>query len=157
MKYYTKDRPSRNQTFLDMALIMAKRSTCARGQNGALIVKGSRIVSSGYNGPIKDQLHCNDQDCDINLPCTRAIHAEANAIYFAARMGIPTDEAEIFCTTAPCKKCAEAIVQAGIKKIIFSVHYTDNQGLELLGKAGVEVERLLMKNQNIDKEFPDEK
>ena len=151
MKYYTKDRPSRSQIFLEMALTMGKRSTCARAQNGALIVKGSRIISSGYNGPIKDQLHCNDHDCDINLPCTRAVHAEANAIYFAARMGIPTDEAEMFCTMAPCKKCAEAIVQAGITRVTFLSHYSDNQGLELLQKAGIEVGGLQTKINSNEK------
>jgi dCMP deaminase len=139
MEYFTANRPSRSETFMQMAFAMSERATCGRARNGALIVKDSRIVSSGYNGPVRDAPHCNSDVCDLNLPCKRAVHAEANAIYFAAKMGIATEGAEIFCTTAPCKKCAEAIIQAGIIKVIYRKFYSDDEGLSLLKEAGVDL------------------
>lgn len=76
--------------------------------------------------------------------CTIAVHAEANAIYFAARNGIRVNQSIIYCTTEPCQKCAEAIVQAGIAGCVYSQEYRIHAGIQLLLNAGTSVYRHIL-------------
>ncbi len=116
-------RISRNDLNMNMALLVSKRATCLRAEVGAIILLDGRVASTGYNGPLPNTEHCDDHVCDLSKPCTRAVHAEANAIYNAARQGIPLEGAEMFCTYRPCEKCFEAIVQSGIKKVFYLHEY----------------------------------
>jgi dCMP deaminase len=141
MESQTLIRPSREKTFLDIAEIIGKRGTCARAQVGAVIVKGKRIISTGYNGPPPDEHHCSSQTCNIELTCTRSIHAELNAILFAAKEGISIDGATLYCTYAPCAGCARAIVMVGIKRVVYYHPYKDDSGLRILKLHHIEMDR----------------
>ena len=124
----TRERISRNDLNLDIALLISRRSTCNRGQVGAVITTmAGRIISTGYNGPMKHEQHCSDV-CDLTKSCTRAVHAEANAIYNAARIGISLLGTTLYCTHRPCRKCFEAIAAAGITQVFYLNDYdTDNK------------------------------
>lgn len=133
------ERISRTELFMNIAYMISKRGTCGRLQVGCIIVKENRIISTGYNGPVKDAAHCNEFSCNVNESCTRAVHAEANAIYWAAKEGTKLKRCTIYCTHSPCEKCAEAIIQSGIKTVIYNKDFRDKLPLVVLKKAGVEV------------------
>lgn len=123
-------RATRNEMLMNMAFVVAKRGTCDRLQVGAVIARDGRVISSGYNGNIVDMIHCHH---DPEGPaCTDAVHAEANAILFAARHGMGTEGAHLFTTHQPCLNCAKMIINAGISKVFYSYPYRDSSGLELL-------------------------
>lgn len=155
-------RPSIEDTMMEVAYAMSRRSTCSRRNNGAVIATENGVVlSTGYNGSLSGMPHC-EHDCECRVDqssmtgekfhtqncrtnkeagCTIAVHAEANAIYFAARNGIRVDRSIIYCTTEPCQKCSEAIVQAGIFQCVYSQEYRLHTGIQLLSNAGVSVYR----------------
>jgi dCMP deaminase len=118
-------RPSRDVTFAMVAKVISLRATCLRARVGAVIVKDKRIVSVGYNGALPDEDHCNSELCNEHSPCLNTIHAEANAIYHAAKAGTPIEGATMYCTHSPCRKCSEAIIQAGIARVVFIKEYRD--------------------------------
>lgn len=147
-------RPSRDELFTEMAQLVATRGTCLRKQVGAVMVRDNRIVSIGYNGAPPDMPHCTDVGCGGGEPrgsqqtgsgpvypngCTRAIHAEMNAIAFAARQGAPTDDAAMYCTCATCATCAALLVSSGIKRFVYLEPYRLTAGIDLLNEAGIEV------------------
>lgn len=109
---------------MEIAETISKRATCKRGSNGCVITIDDRIVSSGYNGPISNQPHCHEKYCDLSKPCIRSVHAEANAIYAAARQGIKLEGAIIYSTSRPCEKCFQAISSSGISKVYYRLDYT---------------------------------
>ena len=139
------DRVDRSTWLLLMAYIVSLRATCHKGgPKGAVIVRDNRIVSMGYNGAPAGRPHCLGHDCilDETGGCSRSVHAEANAITFAAREGISCKGATLYCTTAPCRKCAQLIVNAGIQKVVYSEEYKNDAGVSDLKLAGVPVQRL---------------
>lgn len=129
-------RISREELNLRIAGLIALRATCKRGQVGCVITQDNRIIATGYNGSIIKG-HCEELHCDLNTKCNQAMHAEANAICFAAKEGIPLKDAVLYCTTAPCESCARLIAQSGIKEVIYSNNYTDTKGQELLISLGI--------------------
>lgn len=149
-------RPSLQDTLISVAIVISKRSTCSRRNNGAVITDSKGVIlSAGWNGSLSGFPDC-DHECDCtqflleevhweNCPahpnngCITAVHAEANAVYFAARNGVSTEGAFIYCTTEPCIKCAEAIIQSGIVECVYQLDYRTHAGIELLEKAGVRV------------------
>lgn len=137
-------RISRDETFMEIAEILAKRSTCQRLQVGALVVLTGRIVSCGYNGPVSGAPECSTPEgggC-LGPGCNRSIHAELNSILFAARAGISVEGATLYCTLSPCLKCAQAIINSGIKRVVFRDWYRDHSGAEFLQVNMVRVEQL---------------
>lgn len=138
MEFQNSNRPSRDQLYIAIARLIATRGTCMRGKVGCVICRDSRIISTGYNGPPKGTLHCSPKICDIKVHCERAIHAEANAISFAAKEGISTNGATLYCTHSPCSNCAKLIIQAGILRVVYETLY-DDKGLNLLNEAGIEI------------------
>lgn len=135
-------RISRDEMFLEMAGIVAKRSTCQRSKVGALIVRGGRPISCGYNGPVSGAPECKDIGGCLGAGCDRSIHAELNSILFAAKAGISVDGCTLYCTLSPCIKCAQAIVNSGIKRMVYQEKYRDQSGLEFLVRNMVQVERI---------------
>jgi dCMP deaminase len=130
--------------FLEIARVVARRSTCLRRQIGAVIVKGKQIVSTGYNGAPSGHPHCFDVGCareDVpsgeRSELCRAAHAEQNAINFAARYGIPIEGATLYTTTYPCSWCAKSIVNAGISRVVYESDYPDPLGKEILSIISV--------------------
>jgi dCMP deaminase len=135
------ERISRNNLYMGIVDLMSKRSLCGRAQVGAVIVKKNRIISTGYNGPPTGHLECKDHGCDLANSCEISIHAEANAIYFAAKSGISVEGSTLYCSFAPCRKCAEAIVQSGIREVKYMAKYRDISGLLLLKESNVITEQ----------------
>lgn len=136
-------RPSRDEIYMDIAQTMAMRSTCLRGQVGCAIVLDNRFVSCGYNGAPPGQPHCTPETCRMGADksgCARSIHAEANAIAFAARQGISTRGGTMYCTHSPCYDCAKLLGSAGIVKVKYHKLYRLTAGLELLRDMGIDCE-----------------
>ncbi|HIP62540.1 MAG TPA: cytidine deaminase [Archaeoglobus profundus] len=133
---------------MELAKVVAKRSTCLRQKVGAIIVKDKRILATGYNGAPSGMAHCLDIGCErekLKIPSgerqelCRGLHAEQNAIIQAARFGICIDGSILYTTHCPCITCAKMIINAGIKKVVYGKEYADKRGLELLKEAGIEV------------------
>lgn len=123
--------------YLRMAQIWAENSYCERRQVGALIVKDKMIISDGYNGtPVGFENICEDEN---GLTKPYVLHAEANAITKIAKSNNNSDGATLYVTASPCIECSKLIIQAGIKRIVYSEHYRLNDGVDLLRKANIEV------------------
>lgn len=129
---------------MDIALLISQRGTCNRGAVGCVIARDGRIISTGYNGAPVGLPHCHDVGCDCGDDggCKRTIHAEAGAITFAAKNGLPLNGAIMYVTSSPCIDCAKLIINCGIKMVFYYNTYRDVSGLELLEKAGIETKRL---------------
>lgn len=158
----TRTRISRDTMFTMICQVVAQRSTCWRSQVGAVIVKEGRVVSMGYNGPVSGMPACEDMPNVLECPtkedfpqwkkdhplmcqgagCTRSLHAETNAIAFAARAGVSVEGCTMYCTMSPCINCAKVIVNSGIKKLVYMEEYRDTAGLDLLKSAGIVVVHL---------------
>jgi dCMP deaminase len=129
-------RISRDEMLMKMAQVASMRSTCSRASVGVVIARDGRVLSTGYNGAPAGMPHCN-HTMDLASGCQDAVHAEANAIAYAARYGMKIDGAELFTTFSPCLPCAQLIVNTGIWRVNYAVQYRLTQGLDLLERAGV--------------------
>lgn len=127
-----------DERYLRMARIWSENSYCKRRQVGALIVKDKSIISDGYNGtPSGFENLCEDEN-DKTKPYV--LHAEANAITKVAKSGNSSDRATLYVTASPCIECAKLIIQAGIVRVVYSEMYRCCDGIELLEKAGIQVD-----------------
>lgn len=133
------NRIKRSNMLIQIARIIAERSTCSRAQVGCVIARNSRIISMGYNGAPSGIAHCKHKK---DNPCLEAVHAEMNAIAFAARYGISVEGCVLYTTLSPCKPCAQLIINAGINCVIYANLHRDKSGLVLLEQAGVNTIRL---------------
>ena len=125
--------------YLAMAAIWAQNSYCKRRQVGALIVKDRMIISDGFNGtPSGFENVCEDEN-GVTKPYV--LHAEANAISKVARSGNSAEGSTLYITASPCMECSKLIIQAGIKRVVYKDEYRLTDGIELLKRAGVEVEK----------------
>lgn len=123
-------RPDIDTYFMNLAEVVATRSTCLRRNIGAVLVKDNHLVSTGYNGPVKGSKHCETCRRE-HIPsgerqelCS-AVHAEANAIAQAAFHGISTEGSTVYCTHKPCFTCAKLLVNAGVEQVIYKEGYPD--------------------------------
>ncbi len=140
----TNGRPSLDSVLMDSARLWANRSTCNRLHTGAVIAHDGRILSTGYNGVPSGLPHCDHKNPESTNPrdaCTLAVHAEANAIAFAARKGIAIQGATMYATHQPCPSCAQIIINSGIYTVFYEESYRRVEGLNLLSAAGVRVLR----------------
>ncbi|RKD23974.1 cell division protein DedD [Ammoniphilus oxalaticus] len=133
-------RKSWDEYFLDIADVVATRSTCNKLAVGCVIVKERAIVSTGYNGSIQGHEHCTEVGCLLNEQgrCIRTIHAEQNAIIHARRNEI--QGATAYVTHEPCETCSKLLNQAGVRRIVFSHPYKNERNRVFL--QGVEVVHL---------------
>jgi dCMP deaminase len=144
-------KPSFDEIYMDLAEKLAKRSHCVRAQVGAVLTKETRIVSLGYNGP-----PAGTHNCDLEWPgvgcardskgsCSLALHAEQNAILYAARNNVSMEGSTLYVTLSPCIACARVIFTTGIKKVFYKHSYAsykglpNDEGVEFLRRFGVEV------------------
>ena len=128
------DRP-----YLEMAEIWARNSYCKRRQVGALLVKDKMIISDGYNGtPSGFENVCEENG--VTKPYV--LHAEANAISKVAKSGNNSEGATLYVTAAPCIECSKLIIQSGIKRVVYKDEYRLTDGVDLLRRAGIEVEKV---------------
>lgn len=127
-----------DERYLRMARIWSENSYCKRRQVGALIVKDKSIISDGYNGtPSGFGNLCEDEN-DRTKPYV--LHAEANAITKVAKSGNSSDGSTLYVTASPCIECAKLIIQAGIVRVVYSELYRCCDGIDLLEKAGIQVD-----------------
>ncbi|NLK47577.1 MAG: dCMP deaminase family protein [Bacteroidales bacterium] len=131
-----------DQRYMRMARIWAENSYCERRKVGALLVKNKMIISDGYNGtPSGFENKCEDEN---NMSKPYVLHAEANAITKVARSHNSSEGATLYVTASPCMECAKLIIQSGIKRVVYGEEYRIMDGVELLERAGIEVELLLL-------------
>ena len=155
----SKTKLSWDQLFINMTLMLADKSTCAKMQVGAVLVKQNRIISMGYNGVPKGKEHCSDHFVDpkwsdpVNekqfleehhhFAIRNEIHAEMNAILFAARSDVSTEDTLMYASWSPCIECAKAMLVAGIKKSYYNKLYErDTEGVEFLIENGIPCEQI---------------
>jgi len=150
-KTYT--RIPRDEYYLRIAYDVAARATCLRRWIGAVIVVDDVIVSTGYNGNPRGMPHCDEIGCirdelDIasgeRMEICTGVHAEMNALIFA---GPASRGGTLYSTIVPCNTCAKMIVNAGIKRVVYSEGYPDTMGFEILKHSGVKVDRLVLKGK----------
>ena len=132
-----------DKRYMRMAMIWAENSYCDRRKVGALLVKDNMIISDGYNGtPSGFENKCEDE---TGLTHPYVLHAEANAITKIARSGNNSEGATLYVTSSPCIECSKLIIQSGITRVVFGEYYRLQDGLDLLKKAGIQVEYLYLK------------
>lgn len=145
-------RPSWDSYFIQIAKLVATRSTCLRRNVGAVLVRNKRILTTGYNGAASGLPHCLDIGClrdELNIPSgerqelCRAIHAEANAIIQAGLHGVSTQDSTLYVTTSPCITCSKMLIQAGIKRIVYTGdEYGETEGIKLMKEAGIKIDKI---------------
>jgi len=141
-------RPSWKAYFMDIAFLVARRSTCRRRQVGAIAVADKRILATGYNGAPSGLPHCINIGClreDLGVASgerhelCRGLHAEQNVIIQAAYHGVSIKGATLYCTNLPCSICSKMLINAGITDIIYEEGYADPMTEEMLQAAGVKL------------------
>jgi dCMP deaminase len=136
-------RPSWDEYFLKVAMLVSERATCPRMHCGCVLVRDKQILSTGYNGSIPGQLHCEDAGCwVVDNHCIRTIHAEMNAILQCSSHGVSTKDAVAYVTNMPCTNCAKALITAGIREVVVFSDYHDTLAEEFFEKSGVPLLRL---------------
>lgn len=139
-------RPSWDEYFMSIAHQVATRSTCTRRQVGAVLVKGKRILATGYNGVPIGLEHCDVVGClrdKLGIPSgekhelCRGLHAEQNAVIQAARFGIAMDGSTIYSTTRPCVLCAKILINSGVVEIVSSTGYPDALSESVIEESGI--------------------
>ena len=152
-------KPSFNDIYMDLAAKLALRSHCVKAQVGAVLTKDTRIISLGYNGP-----PAGTHNCDLEWPevgcardskgsCSLALHAEQNAILYAAKNNVSMADATLYVTLSPCISCARVIYTTGIKKVFFKDRYAkfkgipSDEGVDFLRRFGVEVIEYKLENE----------
>jgi dCMP deaminase len=144
-------RPSWKTYFMDIAFLVAKRSTCRRRQVGAIAVADKRILATGYNGAPSGLDHCLEIGClreELGVASgerhelCRGLHAEQNVIIQAAYHGVSIKGATIYCTNLPCSICSKMLINAGVVHIVYQDGYADSMTEEMLQAAGVTLTRV---------------
>ena len=125
-----------DRRYLRMSAIWAENSYCERRKVGCLLVKNNMIISDGFNGtPAGFENVCEDEN-GVTKPYV--LHAEANAITKVAKSANNCDGSTLYITAAPCLECSKLIIQAGIRRVVYSEDYRSEEGLNLLRKVGIE-------------------
>jgi dCMP deaminase len=144
-------KPSFKDIYMELAEKLALRSHCVKAQVGAVLTKDTRIISLGYNGPPAGTHNCDLEWPDTGCPrdskgsCSLALHAEQNAILYAAKNNVSMQGATLFVTLSPCISCARVIYTTGIQKVYFKDSYAkykgllNDEGVDFLRRFGVEV------------------
>ena len=148
-------KPSFNDIYMDLAENLAKRSHCVKAHVGAVLTKDTRNISLGYNGPPPGTHNCDEEwpehGCarDSKGSCSLALHAEQNAILYAAKNNVSIEGSTLYVTLSPCISCARVIYTTGIKKVYYLNSYAEfkgipsDEGVDFLQKFGVEVVRYI--------------
>jgi dCMP deaminase len=143
-------RISKDHYFMNIAIEVARRSTCTRRRIGAIIVNDAgEIKSTGYNGNPRGLPHCHEMGCirdklgiqsGTRMETCTAVHAEQNALIQAGATN--SRGSTIYSTIVPCPICARMILNAQIARVVFIDDYSDLTGVELLKQAGMKLTRL---------------
>lgn len=137
--------------YMDLAQNLSQKSHCVKTKVGAVLAKDTRIISLGYNGPPAHTHNCDEMWPEEGCPrsikggCSLALHAEENAILYAAKNKVDMDGATLYVTLSPCLSCARTVYTMGIKKVVFLNSYAAykghgiEEGVDFLQRFGVEV------------------
>ena len=140
-----------DELYMDLAQNLAQKSHCVKIKVGAVISKETRIISLGYNGPPAGTHNCDQEWPETGCPrdrkggCSLALHAEANAILYAAKNQITLENATLYVTLAPCLPCARIIYTTGIRRVFYRDSYAaykgidEEEGVSFLQRFGLEV------------------
>lgn len=123
--------PERDDYYLALAFAAARRANCRGRKVGAILVKGDRVIATGYNGTPEGLPNCLDGGC---LRCADrsqfvsgtgydlciCVHAESNALLTAGRFGASTDATTVYTTDQPCFSCSKELIQAGVVKVYYA-------------------------------------
>jgi dCMP deaminase len=141
-------RPTYDKYFMEMAHVVAKRSTCLRRKVGAILVKDKHILSTGYNGAPKGLAHCEEVGClreKLKVPSgkrhelCRGLHAEQNAIIQAAVFGVSIKNSVLYCTNTPCVVCVKMLINAGVNEVVYSGDYPDELAKKMLSESKIKI------------------
>lgn len=130
-------KPAFEDIFMELAVNLAKRSHCIKRHVGAVLVKDTRIISIGYNGPPSGTHNCDEEfpgkGCarDSKGSCSLAIHAEQNAILYAVKNNASVEGSTLYVTLSPCLACARIIFSMGITSVVYLRSYAEYKGIEL--------------------------
>ncbi len=136
----SKKRKKYDTKYLEMAQTWSELSHAKRTKVGAILVKDNTIIADGYNGT--PQGFENDCEDEQNTTKWYVLHAEANAILKVARSTQSSQDSTLYVTISPCKECAKLIVQAGIKRVLYTSEYRDTTGIEFLQKTGIDCQKM---------------
>lgn len=132
-----------DKQYLRMAKIWSENSRAKRLKVAAIIVKDNIIISDGYNGTPKGfENECEDENGNTK---PYVLHAEANAITKVARTTSSCDGATLYTLVSPCMECSKLIIQSGIVRVVFSEYYRNDDGLDLLSRAGIKIDYINIK------------
>lgn len=131
MNLRDKNRITKDEYFMKIAKVVSERSTCIKRKVGAVLIKDSHILSTGYNGSPSGFNHCTPLTCvRQNLKSgekpelCRGVHAEINCIIQAAIHGTSIQgNTTLYSTHFPCMSCLKLIINAGIKRIVYNEGY----------------------------------
>ncbi|CAK7900444.1 deoxycytidylate deaminase [[Candida] anglica] len=144
-------RPTWDSYFMRLADLAALRSNCMKRRVGCVIVRGNRVVATGYNGTPRNLTNCNEGGCPrcnkgqgsgAGLNTCLCLHAEENALLEAGRDRIngtgSNDKGVLYCNTCPCLTCSIKIVQSGIKEVVYAQSYSmDELSHKVMSEAGI--------------------
>lgn len=145
---------NKDKIYMKIAYDLSELSHCVSHKVGAIIVKDGRILSTGINGTPKGCTNCDevfnkdhfDRMTHHQFNERFEIHAETNAIIFAAKQGIPIEDSVMYSTLYPCYNCLKIICNSGIKKVYYAEDYDlatkDEMVDDLLRKCGLTIEKL---------------
>jgi dCMP deaminase len=137
------NRVSWDEYFMNIAREVSTRATCNRKLVGAVLTRDKTILSTGYNGSPRGMGHCDELGHMMeDGHCVRTGHAEINSIVQAAKNGTNIEGSTIYTTASPCWPCLKAIINAGIKKIVYAELYRDERITEFTKEAGIELQHL---------------
>jgi len=143
----------KDKVFINIATEISTLSKCVSYKVGCIIVKDDRIISMGYNGSPAGYKNCDEQFPNYGKDVTPLIdqrdkhhkwsnmfeiHAEENAMIYAAKNGTSIDGAKMYCTLHPCNNCLKNICQSGIVEVIYKDIYdrfTSQKEIEKLLKT----------------------
>ncbi len=134
------ERASWDEYFMNIASVVASRSTCPRKYVGAVIVREKTILSTGYNGSIRGMPHCTEVGHMMeNDHCVATIHAESNAILQAAKNGVMIDGGTLYVTASPCWNCFKQIANSGLRRIVYGEFYRDDRIFQVAQRLGIDL------------------
>ena len=146
---------------MELAVNLARRSHCIVRHVGAVLVKDTRIISIGYNGPPSGTHNCDQEWPEVGCPkdskggCSLAIHAEQNALLYAVKNKTDVEGATMFVTLSPCLACARIIYTMGVEKVIYLKSYAEykgipsDEGVDFLRQFGVQAEQYHGQLENV--------
>jgi len=145
-----------DKAMMATANIWAEESSCNRAKVGCVLSVEGRVISTGYNGTVSGADNCCEDTCEVcggvDTGCTRCggkgltskktvVHAEANAVLFASKNGISTQNSTAYVTLMPCVECSKMLIQSGVTRVVYEKDYRCTEGVNFLRENGMKVQK----------------